>query len=102
MLSSTDARFYKGRGCDTCLGTGYLGRTGIFELLVIDDHIKELIAGRDSSHLIKQAAVEKGMSILRDDGLRKALAGQTTLEEVYRVTQDSVLTNAGVTEGVDS
>jgi len=82
-------RFYKGVGCENCLQTGYLGRTGIFELLVIDDDIKELIIKRSGSHIIKEAAIEKSMSTLREDGLRKALAGQTTLEEVCRVTQDS-------------
>ncbi|MHC4644458.1 MAG: type II secretion system ATPase GspE [Planctomycetota bacterium] len=101
-FSSTEGRFYRGRGCDDCLRTGYLGRTGIFEQLIVDDHIKELINARSSSHVIKQAAVEKGMSTLREDGLSKALAGRTTIEEVYRVTQDSLQTDMGVTESVDS
>jgi len=80
----------KGAGCDKCLQTGYLGRTGIFELLLVDDRIRNMIVGRQEAHLIKQAAVEKGMATLRQDGLRLALAGMTTLQEVYRVTQDSV------------
>lgn len=84
-------QFYKGSGCDSCIQTGYMGRTGILELLVIDDDIKELTTKRAGSHVIKQVAVEKGMSTLREDGLRKALAGETTLEEICRVTQDSVL-----------
>ena len=84
-------QFYKGLGCENCLQTGYIGRTGIFELLFIDDDIKELTTKRAGSHVIKQVAVEKGMSTLREDGLRKTLAGETTLEEVCRVTQDSVL-----------
>ena len=84
-------QFYKGLGCENCLQTGYIGRTGIFELLFIDDDIKELTTKRAGSHVIKQVAVEKGMNTLREDGLRKALAGETTLEEVCRVTQDSVL-----------
>ncbi len=95
-------QLYKGLGCGNCLDTGYLGRTGICELLVIDDDIKELISKRSGSHIIKEAAIEKGMSTLREDGLRKALAGETTLEEVCRVTQDFVQTNTGVTERVDS
>jgi len=83
-------KLYKGAGCDKCLQTGYLGRTGIFELLLVDDRIRNMIVGRQEAHLIKQAAVEKAMTTLRQDGLRRALAGTTTLEEVYRVTQDSV------------
>ena len=84
-------QFYKGAGCESCIQTGYMGRTGILEMLVIDDDIKELTTKRAGSHVIKQVAVEKGMSTLREDGLCKALAGETTLEEVCRVTQDSVL-----------
>jgi general secretion pathway protein E len=83
-------KLYQGRGCEKCLQTGYLGRTGIFELLLVDDRIRQMIVGRQEAHLIKQAAVEKGMATLRQDGLRLALAGRTTLPEVYRVTQDSV------------
>ena len=84
-------QFYKGMGCENCIQTGYRGRTGILELLVIDDDIKELTTKRAGSHIIKEVAVKKGMSTLREDGLRKVLAGETTLEEVCRVTQDSVL-----------
>ena len=94
--SLADGRLYKGTGCEECVKTGYVGRTAILEMLVIDDDIKELTTKRAGSHVIKQAAVEKGMSTLREDGLRKALAGQTTLEEVYRVTQDSVKTKLEV------
>ena len=101
-ISAPDAQFYKGLGCENCLETGYLGRTGIFELLVIGDDIKELIIKRSASHIIEEIAIEKGMSTLREDGLRKVLAGETTLEEVCRVTQDSAQTNIGVTERVGS
>ncbi len=101
-VSAADTQFYKGFGCDNCLETGYLGRTGIFELLVIDDDIKELIIKQQGSHIIKEAAVGKGMSTLREDGLHKALEGETTLEEVCRVTQDSIQTNVGITEHVGS
>jgi len=101
-ISTGNGRFYKGRGCKNCLQTGYLGRTGIFELLVIDEDLKELVTKRQGSHIIKQAAMEKGMSTLRENGLRKALAGETTIEEVCRVTQDSIQTHIGVTERVGS
>ena len=93
---------YKGMGCEGCLQTGYLGRTGIFELLIVDDDIKELMTKRCAAHTIKQAAVEKGMGTLRDDGLRKALAGETTLEEVCRVTQGSVYADSQVAEHAGS
>ena len=73
---------------------------GDLELLVIDDEIKELTTTRACSHVIKQVAVEKGMSTLRENGLRKAMAGETTLEEVCRVTQDSVQTSLKVGEHV--
>ena len=100
--STIKGQLYKGLGCENCLETGYLGRTGISELLVIDDKIKELISKQCGSHVIKEAAIEKGMRTLREDGLRKVLAGETTLEEVCRVTQDYVQTNTGLTERVDS
>jgi len=99
-ISAPGTQFYKGLGCENCLETGYMGRTGIFELLVIDDDIKELIVKRSASHIIKEVAVEKAMSTLRENGLHKALTGETTLEEVCRVTQDNVQTNIGVTERV--
>ena len=91
--SIMDGQLYRGCGCKNCLDTGYLGRTGISELLVIDEDIKEFIGQRCGSHIIKETAIQKGMSTLRADGLRKALAGETTLEEVYRVTQDHLQTN---------
>ena len=96
--SAIHGAFYKGLGCENCLGTGYLGRTAIFEQLIVDDDIKAMITSRVDSHIIKQAAIEKGMTTLRADGLDKALAGITSLEEVYRVTQDSVHANYEVTE----
>jgi general secretion pathway protein E len=89
-LAKGFVKLYQGAGCEKCLQTGYLGRTGIFELLLVDDQIRDLIVRRQGSHIIEQAAAEKGMATLRQDGLRRALAGTTTLEEVYRVTQDSV------------
>jgi general secretion pathway protein E len=99
--SVSQGQLYKGLGCDNCLKTGYFGRTGIFELLIVDDQIKELIIERRGSHIIKEAAMARGMSTLRADGLRKVLAGQTALEEVCRVTQD-VETNIGATKRVSS
>jgi general secretion pathway protein E len=88
-LTEIEGQFYRGAGCEDCLETGYLGRTGIFELLLVDDDIKDLIVKRKGSHIIRENAIRKDMSTLREDGLRRALAGDTTLEEVCRVTQDS-------------
>jgi len=93
-------KLYKGTGCEDCLQTGYFGRTGIFELLTIDDDIREMIIKRSASNVIKEAAIEKGMTTLREDGLRKALSGETTLEEVCRVTQGTMRTTVGAAEHV--
>lgn len=80
----------KGSGCQRCKGTGYLGRTGLFEILLIDNEIREFIIQKKDSQTIKEHAVKKGMKTLRMDGLRKVLRGITTLEEVLRVTQREV------------
>lgn len=81
---------YKGDGCEQCMGTGYRGRTGIFELLIVDDDIRALIAKNVPTNVIKKTAVEKGMDILREDGIKKVLEGITTFEEVVRVTQEKI------------
>jgi type II secretory ATPase GspE/PulE/Tfp pilus assembly ATPase PilB-like protein len=79
--------FWKGKGCPACRNTGYLGRTGLFEILVLNGKIGELIAKKTSAAIMKTAAIEQGMHTLRQDGLEKAQAGITTIEEVIRVTQ---------------
>ncbi|MCK4628324.1 MAG: hypothetical protein KAT56_04935, partial [Sedimentisphaerales bacterium] len=94
------AQFYTRSGCSHCLNTGYYGRTGIFELLTVDERIKELITRQTAAHTIKKAAVEKGMRTLRDNGIRQALGGITTLAEVLRVTQDKIELDIGKTEHV--
>lgn len=75
----------RGRGCEKCRDSGYSGRVAIFEIMVLDDIIRSLIMERAPSSKIKEAAVKAGMTTLRQDGLRKALAKVTTLEEVARV-----------------
>jgi type IV pilus assembly protein PilB len=80
--------FYRGRGCTRCGNTGYRGRIGAFEILVIDHNVHALIRERADSRLIKQAAVAAGMSTLMDDALAKALFGHTTIEEVLRVAYE--------------
>jgi len=80
-------KFYRGRGCPSCLNTGYLGRTGIFELMMLDDRIKNLILKTSDANTIKRRAVEQGMVTLRQDGAQKVINGITTIEEIFRVTQ---------------
>ncbi len=83
-----DATLYRGKGCEECLHTGYQGRQGIYELMVLSEHIKSLMLSTSDAGQIKRAAVadkEHPMSTLRQDGLRKVLEGKTTLEEVFRV-----------------
>ena len=77
------------RGCDGCRGTGYRGRTGIYELLPVDDPIRRLIMEQANASMLRTAAIERGMRPLLQDGARKVLAGRTTAEEVLRVTQDN-------------
>ena len=82
----TNKKLYRGRGCQNCFNTGYSGRTGIFELMVLDDDLQSLILQTSDSNAIKQKAMEKGMRTLRQDGAKKILEGVTTIEEVFRVT----------------
>ncbi|MBN2376893.1 MAG: type II secretion system ATPase GspE [Sedimentisphaerales bacterium] len=93
-------QFYTGLGCSHCLETGYFDRTGIFELMVVDEDIKELIIKQAPAHLIKESALKKGTRSLRQDGIRQALAGITTIDEVLRVTQDSLTPDIRTTEHV--
>ncbi|OBS31931.1 type II secretion system protein GspE [Tepidimonas fonticaldi] len=79
---------YRPVGCDQCRGTGYLGRTGVHELLMLDDALRRsILDGADAARLHAQA-VQAGMLTLRDDGLRKVASGETSLDEVLRVTED--------------
>ncbi len=81
---------YRAKGCDACAGTGYRGRTGIYELLMVDDDIRQLTLKNVDSSTIKRSGVQKGMLTLLDDGARKVLAGETTLAEVLSVTQEDI------------
>jgi len=77
---------YRGKGCDNCSSTGYRGRTACFEVMEINDDIRELVLNRESTHIIKAKARERGMVTLRETAIKKLLAGITTVEEVMRVT----------------
>lgn len=80
-----EIKFYRGQGCEQCQGKGYLGRTALQEVMVVDDPIKDLILSRASSMQLKQQAQSKGMKTLLEDGWHKVLEGITTIEEVLRV-----------------
>jgi len=81
-----DKNFYYGKGCDACNHTGYKGRKGIYELLKITDPLRDLINNRAPTVLIRQKAIELGMTTLREDGLRSIYDGITTIEEVVKYT----------------
>lgn len=85
-----DAVFYRGRGCSNCMEVGYLGRTGLYELLEVNDQIRQLVTANADAATIRQQALQQGMRTLRQAGLAKVLAGETTVEEVLRVTQEEI------------
>jgi general secretion pathway protein E/type IV pilus assembly protein PilB len=82
--------FYKGTGCRACRQSGYRGRTGIYELMVTNDVIRELVVQRVNSSLIRHEAMKAGMITLRQDGWRKVLRGITTIDEVVRTTAGDI------------
>jgi general secretion pathway protein E/type IV pilus assembly protein PilB len=84
--SLANATFMKGKGCSNCSNTGYRGRFGVFEIFVIDDEARKLIYDKVPSSVLRTRAREMGMRTLREDGIRKILAGLTTTEEVIRAT----------------
>ena len=84
-------QLYEGRGCEACRFTGYKGRTAIYEVLVINEAVREMVLSRASSQQIKQKAITQGMRTLRQDGLQKVIKGITTFTEVIRVTQQEEL-----------
>jgi general secretion pathway protein E len=88
---SSQRRICHGLGCEACRHTGYRGRIGIFELLIVDDAVRERIQGHSNASMIRDVAVRNGMKLLREDGLAKTLAGITTIDEVVRVTMRTAL-----------
>jgi general secretion pathway protein E len=84
------ATVYRAKGCEACFHTGYLGRKAIYELLLVDDEIRQLIMKNTDASTIKAAAMDRGMRTLRQDGAGKVLQGITSVEEVVRVTQKEV------------
>ncbi len=82
-----EVRLYRGKGCDSCNHTGYTGRLGIFEVLKIEENIRELIVARADSDQITKLAIANGMVTMLEDGFMKAFSGKTTIEEIFRVTK---------------
>jgi general secretion pathway protein E len=83
-------QIYKAAGCPLCSGNGYHGRTGIYEFLLVDDDIRQLVLKNVDSGTIKKAAVQKGMSTLIEDGAHKVAMGETTIAEVLSVTAEDI------------
>jgi general secretion pathway protein E len=88
---SVERRFYVGSGCDKCFQTGYRGRTGVYELMLVTEQIQNLIYKQATAGAIKKVALDAGLKTLRMDGARKVMAGLTTVSEVLRVTQADIL-----------
>jgi general secretion pathway protein E/type IV pilus assembly protein PilB len=88
QLSQT--QLFKGKGCADCQFTGYRGRLGIFEIFVVSDDVRHMIFEQISASDLRIKARELGMRTLREDGLRKVVAGVTTLQEVFRVTMGDI------------
>ncbi len=82
-----DVSLYQGKGCIACLGTGYRGRVGIFEVINMSENIKKRIIDKNDSDAIAKEAIAEGMTTMIDDGLDKVAHGITTIEEVLRVTK---------------
>ncbi len=89
FVDGPSVTLYRTGGCDQCSGAGYLGRTTILEILVMSDPIRRLVLKHAEASEIQRAAVSAGMQTMYDDGIRKALAGVTTLEDVLRVTREA-------------
>ena len=90
LLKSIKApkQLYRALGCEVCGGTGYKGRIGIYELLVVDDEMRKLVHDRNSERNIRQYASSMGMLDLRQDGARWVISGVTSLEELLTVTKE--------------
>ncbi|MBI3554513.1 MAG: hypothetical protein HY077_18620 [Elusimicrobia bacterium] len=88
LIMTPGGKFMKGKGCAECKQTGYKGRTGIFEVLVLNKALRELITAKSTLAELRRAAIANGMKTLLMDGVSKAWGGVTTLDEVRRVTAE--------------
>ena len=82
-----DAKFMKGKGCNSCQKTGYKGRIAVFEMMLLDSKVRELIFANSTTAEIRKYAISRGMKTLYHDAIRKVLGGYSTFEEVARVTK---------------
>ena len=82
-----DVKLFKGQGCDYCGHSGFLGRVGIYEVLVVSEKISKLILERSDSNTLEKQAVEEGMITMKQDGYLKVLEGVSTIDEILRVAQ---------------
>ena len=88
-----DMKYYRGKGCDHCRQTGYRGRAAIYEVCVVNENLRRMVVRKETGSAMKARVIQDGMETLRQDGWRRVLNGQTTIEEVVRVTQaDEALT----------
>src|SRR5438477_5525594 len=83
-------KVYQGKGCDRCRKTGYSGRLGIYELLVMDDSLRDMVTRNPDVNLLRKMCRERGLVTLREDGIRKVMKGLTTVDEILRVTENAV------------
>jgi type II secretory ATPase GspE/PulE/Tfp pilus assembly ATPase PilB-like protein len=84
----TGQKFFKGTGCDRCSNSGYRGRTAIHEIFINDPELRQMIIRVEPANRLLKAAMKKGMRTLRMDGWEKATLGQTTIQEILRITVD--------------
>ena len=87
MYGSPMDLIWQGAGCDRCRSTGHFGRIGLYEMLVLDDHLRDRIAGNPNVSEFRRFCMERGMVTLRQDGIQKVAAGHTTVDEIIRVTE---------------
>ena len=88
LRAKEPVRVHRPKGCHRCHHTGYFGRVGIFELMILDDELRAMIVQNTDSKSIKRLAVTRGMHTLRQDGARKVLLGTTSIEEIVRATEE--------------
>ncbi|RPI58638.1 MAG: hypothetical protein EHM48_09935, partial [Planctomycetaceae bacterium] len=86
-FDAADTQLFHGAGCEKCRNTGYKGRLGIYELLLLNDDLRDIITRNPDLGEFRQAAQKLGMRTLREDGLQKIAAGMTTVDEIMRVTE---------------
>jgi general secretion pathway protein E len=84
-------KIYKAAGCKACRNTGYRGRIAIQELMIMEDDVRTLVMQNSDAATIRRACQARGMKLLRQDGAERVLAGETTIEELLRVTQEDIL-----------